>query len=198
MTFKVGKIGVWLCLFVMSMPLAALAKDDIVAKADGFVVYRHDIDVLKDAYDKSGFETNSGEYVNAMLKIRLFAEEALSRNMVKPSVAAAAEILSDKQDMTEERLRNLLEVYREYVAYLYSSFPVSDAAILSYYLAFPEKFPADKSANSEGDFFRSDKLTNELKTTIRERLIENRKPGIIANEFKRLREKYHVKLLSGY
>ena len=92
----------------------------------------------------------------------------------------------------------MIKLYDRYIHYIYDHFPVSDAAIESYYLAFPEKTTRSGETSLNSDFFRPDTLDEEMKKMIRSRLIQSRKPGLLADEFKRLCEKYHVKVLSGY
>jgi hypothetical protein len=196
-------IGVYknikLCFFLMLVTAgSALADDVIVATGDGFVVYSQDIDVLKDVYGESGFETTPQEYMNAMLKVRLFAKEAMALKLGGPLVSGDAEAQLVQAEMTRDRFQKLLQFYGLYVAYVYDHYPVGDAAIESYYLAFPEKTTRSGEANSAADFFRSDTLDEEKKEMIRSKLMQNRKPGLLAEEFKRLSEKYHVKVLPGY
>jgi hypothetical protein len=176
----------------------AVAGGVIVATGDGFVVYSQDIDILKDVYGESGFETTPQEYMNAMLKIRLFAKEAMALNLGGPLASDDAADQPMQAEMTKDRFQKLLQFYGLYAAYVYDHYPVGDAAIESYYLAFPEKTTRSGEANSAADFFRSDTLDGEKKEMIRSKLMQNRKPGLLAEEFKRLSEKYHVKVLSGY
>lgn len=168
-----------------------------MATGDGFVVYSRDIDVLKDVYGTTGFETSSKEYTDAMLKIRLFVKESLALKLGGPLVADDSGALSVQTEMTVDILQGLLQMYSLYVSYVYDRYPVSDVAIESYYLAFPEKTTRSGEV-LVNDFFRPDTLDEEMKKMIRARLIQNRKPGLLADEFKRLSEKYHVKVLSGY
>jgi len=187
-----------LYLFLMLINAAsAIAGDVVVAAGDGFVVYSRDIDVLKDVYGATGFETSSKEYTDAMLKIRLFAKEALVLKLGGPLVADDSGALSEQTEMTMEIFQKLLQMYGLYVSYLYDGYPVSDAAIESYYLSFPEKTTRSGEVLVNG-FFRPDTLDEEMKKIIRAKLIQNRKPRLLADEFKRLSEKYHVKVLSGY
>jgi hypothetical protein len=190
--------SVSLYLFLMLINAAsAIAGDVVVATGDGFVVYSRDIDVLKDVYGTTGFETSSKEYTDAMLKIRLFAKEALALKLGGPLVADDSGALSEQTEMTMDIFQKLLQMYGLYVSYIYDSYSVSDAAIESYYLSFPEKTTrsGDVLVN---DFFRPDTLDEEMKRIIRAKLIKNRKPRLLADEFKRLSDKYHVKVLSGY
>lgn len=187
-----------LYLFLMLInAVPAIAGDVVVATGDGFVVYSRDIDVLKDVYGTTGFETSSKEYTDAMLKIRLFVKESLALKLGGPLVADDSGALSVQTEMTVDILQGLLQMYSLYVSYVYDRYPVSDVAIESYYLAFPEKTTRSGEV-LVNDFFRPDTLDEEMKKMIRARLIQNRKPGLLADEFKRLSEKYHVKVLSGY
>jgi hypothetical protein len=201
--YKIFMIGLYksvkvflLLMLMLSGP--AMAGDVIVATGDDLVVYSQDIDVMKDVYGPSGFETSPKEYMDAMLKVRLFAKEALALKLGGPLAIDAAADQPVPQEMTMDRFKMLLQFYGLYVSYIYDRLPISDAAIESYYLAFPEKTTRSGEAISTGDFFRPDTLDGEMKEIIRNRLIKNRKPGLVADEYKRLCEKYHVKVLSGY
>ena len=187
-----------LYLFLMLINAApAIAGDLVVATGDDFVVYSRDIDVLKDVYGTTGFETTSKEYTDAMLKVRLFAKEALALKIGGPLAADDSGALSAQTEMTVDVLQKLLQMYGLYVSYTYDRYPVSDAAIESYYLAFPEKTTRSGEL-LVNDFFRTDTLDEEMKKMIRTRLIQNIKPRLLADEFRRLSVKYHVKVLSGY
>jgi len=184
-------------LFLMLMTAGpAVAGGVIVATGDDLVVYSQDIDVMKDLFVVSGFETTPKEYINAMLKVRLFAKEAQALKLGGPLTAVEVDAQPMQSEMTMDRFQKLLQVYNLYVTYLYDHYPVSDAAIESYYLAFPEKTTRSGEASLAGDFFRPDTLDEEMKEMIRGRLIQNRKPGLLTNEFNRLCDKYHVKVLS--
>jgi len=188
-------------LYVFLMLMAAgpaMAGDVIVSTGDDIVVYSQDIDVMKDVFIASGFETTPKEYINAMLKVRLFAKEAQALKLGDQLIADEAGAQPIQHEMTKDRLQKLLQLYGLYVNYIYDHYPISDAAIESYYLAFPEKTTRSGEASLDSDFFRQDTLDGEMKKMIRDRLLQNKKPGLLANEFKRLCEKYHVKVLSGY
>jgi len=190
------RINLYLFLMLMTAG-SAMAGDAIVATGDDFIIYSRDIDVIKDFYGPSGFETSSKEYINAMLKIRLFAKEAMVMKLGGPLTAVEVDAQPMQSEMTMDRFQKLLQAYSLYVTYIYDHYPVSDAAIESYYLAFPEKTARSGEASLSGDFFRPDTLDEEMKKMIRSRLIQNRKPGLLTDEFNRLCEKYHVKVLSG-
>ncbi|MBI5591143.1 MAG: hypothetical protein HY881_11740 [Deltaproteobacteria bacterium] len=196
MTGMYKSVGLYLFLMLM-IAGPAMAGDTIVATGDDIVVYSKDIDVLKGAYEESGFETTPKEFMDAMLRVRLFAKEALALNLAGPLVPDEAAAQSMQPGLTRERLQKLIQLYNQYIAYIYEQYPVSAAAIESYYLAFPEKTARGDDAMS-ADFFRPDTLDGEMKKMIRDRLIQNRKAGLVADEFKRLCDKYHVKVLSGY
>ena len=189
-------IGLYLFMMFINAALA-VAGDVVVATGDDFVVYSRDIDVLRDVYGTTGFETTSKEYTDAMLKVRLFAKESLALKLGGPLVADDSGALSVQTEMTVDILQKLLQMYGLYISYIYDCYPVSDAAIESYYLAFPEK-TARSGESLVNDFFRPDTLDEEMKKMIRNRLIQNRKPRLLADEFRRLSEKYHVKVLSSY
>jgi len=183
---------------VLMIAVPAVAGDVAVATGDGIVVYSQDIDLMKAVYGESGFETTSKEYINAMLKVRLFAKEALELKLVDPLEAYEIAAQPMQPEMTKDRFQKLLQIYSLYVAYIYDHCPVSDAAIESYYLAFPEKTTMSGETSSGSGFFRPNTLDEEMKKVIRSRLMQNRKPGLLADEFKRLCEKNHVKVVSGY
>jgi hypothetical protein len=176
----------------------AMGADVIVATGDDLVVYSQDIDVMKEVYGSTGFETTSKEYINAMLKVRLFAKEALALKLGDQLTADEVGAQPLQLKMTKDHFKKLVQLYGLYVNYIYDHYPVSDEAIESYYLAFPEKTARNGETNLAGDFFRPDTLDAEKKKMIRDRLIQNKKPELLANEFIRLCEKYHVKVLSGY
>jgi hypothetical protein len=175
----------------------ATAGGTVVATGDDLVVYSKDIDILKDVYSQSGFETTPKEYLDAMLKIRLFAREAQALKLGGPLVAGVDGSLSTQAEMTTASLKKLFEFYALYVKYIYDQYPVSDAAIESYYLAFPEKTTKSGDAPLTYEFFRPNTLDDELKQIIRGRLLQNKKPGLLENEFERLSQKYHLKVVSG-
>jgi hypothetical protein len=121
-----------LYLFLMLInAVPAIAGDVVVATGDGFVVYSRDIDVLKDVYGTTGFETSSKEYTDAMLKIRLFVKESLALKLGGPLVADDSGALSVQTEMTVDILQGLLQMYSLYVSYVYDRYPVSDVAIES-------------------------------------------------------------------
>ena len=73
------------------------------------------------------------------------------------------------------------------------TYPVSEDAIQSYYLSYPDKFMINKEgAKEDGQKQEVSALDDGIKSFIRNKIVFSKKAVIIDDEFKRLKTKYHV------
>lgn len=177
---------------VMWMLLAAAAsgaeKTTVLARGDGFVVTSEDIDAQKSYFKERGFESNDREHLNVAIKMRVFALEAKKLGLIAYDFEASGPSAKEMVD----RYNKAANIYMDHVM---ANFPISDAAIETYYLAYPEKFLKNRDPKNQIAFVTPDDvypLDEKLKQEIRDHLIQFRRPEIMENEFIRLKKAYHV------
>ncbi len=166
----------------MCMPVSAA----VMARGDGFIIDSSDIDAQKDFFSEKGFESTDVETLNSVLRIRLFVIEARNSGLIDnlPEVAGP-----QKYGLTEEYYR----LFMLYYQHLMETYPVSEDAVLSYYLSYPEKFLKDKGIakvkiNKEDVWA----LDGNINGWIRNQIVVSKQIVIVDNEFQRLKAKYHV------
>ena len=182
---KIIKQLMWVCVVGIMTAAVAIASDGIVAEGDGFAISQQDLSDIQAYFSERGLNTNEREYVSGALKLFLFAEEAVAKGLAAKSDA----FLSGK-----EKVGRLYQLYRLNVNHLTENYTINEEAIESYYLAHPEKFTMSK-APFDKDNNQVYALDNEIKEAIRKKILNAKQPRLIENEFLRLKEKYHVKLL---
>lgn len=158
----------------------------VLVRGDGFVVDSNDIEAQKEFSSQKGFETTEAEYLNAVLKTRLFVLEAKNSGLIDKLPEPSG---PQKYGAAEEYNK----LFMLYYQHLMETYPVADDAVLSYYLSYPEKF----LKNAEGPKQNLSKddlmpLDDTIKTWIRNQIVLSKKVVIVENEFDRLKTKYHV------
>jgi hypothetical protein len=158
----------------------------VVARGDGFVIDSDDVEAQKAFFSEQGFESTDAEHVNSVLKIRLCVLEARESGLISSLPEAAAPY---KYETVKEYYRLFLFYYQ----HLMETYPVSEDAINTYYLSYPEKF----QINQEGVKENVQKqelwaLDGGIKSWIRSKIISSKKVVIMEDEFERLKTKYHV------
>ena len=118
--------------------MSALAVE--LARGDGFTIDSSDVEAQKAFFSEKGFESTDTEHLNSVLKIRLFVLEARDSGLISSLPEAA-----NKDEMVKEYYR-LSQVY---YLHLMETYPVSEDAILSYYLSYPDKFLLNKEGAIE-------------------------------------------------
>lgn len=174
----------WFFVAGMLMAVSAMAKDDIVARGDGFDVSRQDLLDIQAYFSEKGFETNDREYIDGALKLFLFSEEAAAKGLDAGSYAA----LSGK-----EKVGRLFQLHKLYASHFLEMQPVNNEAIESYYYAYPDKF-TDKKSMLDKDRKQVYALDNEKREWIRHKILAAKKSRLLESEFQRLKEKYHVQI----
>lgn len=174
------------------MAAAAFAAEPVVvvAQGDGFVITTDDIEAQKEFFREKGFESNDKEHLNVAIKMRMFALEAKKLGLVSFDFEASGPSVKDMVD----RYNKAAIIYMNHVM---EHFPISDAAIETYYLAYPEKFLKERDPKGILEFVTPDDLMpldENLRKQIRAHLVRFRRPEILENEFVRLKEVYHVSI----
>jgi hypothetical protein len=167
-----------------NMPAMAV----VVARGDGFVIDSADVEAQKAFFSEQGFESTDAEHVNSVLKIRLCVLEARDSGLISGLPEATGPY---KHEAVQEYYRLFLIYYQ----HLMETYPVSEDAILSYYLSYPEKFRLSQDGVKE-DVSKQEVwvLDAGIKSWIRNKIISSKKVVIMEDEFERLKTKYHVVL----
>jgi len=167
---------------IFNMPVMA----GVVARGDGFVIDSADVEAQKAFFSEKGLESTDAEHVNSVLKIRLFVLEAKDSGFISSPKEASGPY---KYGAVQENYR----LFQAYIVRLMETYPVSEDAVLSYYLSYPEKFRLDKDDvkvdGQKQDLWLLDAGT---KSWIRNQIVNSKKVVIVESEFQRLKTKYHV------
>lgn len=163
------------------------AMAGVLAHGDGVVITTEDIAPQKEYFYKQGFETSDAEHLKSVLKMRLFVLEAKATGIIDKMPEAIG-------PYQYQLIHEYNQQFLVYVNHLLKTYPVSDDAIRSYYLSNPDKFLLS-SETLRPDFIKNDELLpldDGVKRIIHNKIATARKVTIIANEFERLKTKYHV------
>lgn len=160
----------------------------VLVRGDGFVIDSSDVEAQREYFSQKGFESTDAEHLNATLRMRLFAMEAKSSGLVD-------KLPEPTGPYNYEIVQEYNRLFRIYYQHLMETYLVSDDAVLSYYLSYPEKFLANKEGPKynlkEEDMIP---LDANIKSWIRSQIVLSKKPVIIQEEFDRLKKKYHVEV----
>lgn len=170
----------FLCVICLLIPLCLFAEEgDIpVAIGDGFKITSKDVsEVIK--YFESVFKSTDKEYIQATIRLWVFAKEARALGLGKDS------------DTGEDTVKQYNELQRLYVDKLMKDYPLSDLVIESYYWAHPEYFFIPEESKSELKF---KPLDLEAKRKIREQILKVKGSEIWWKASEELKKKYHVQL----
>lgn len=175
-------------LIILSVVLCISTKASaiVMARGDGFVIDSSDIDAQRAFFSEKGFESTDAEYLNSVLRVRLFVLEAKNSGLIDSLPESSG---PQKYGETEEYYKYFLFYYQ----HLMETYPVSDDAVLSYYYSYPEKFLQNTEGPKE-DIKKEDlvALDDSTKTWIRNQIVLSKKAVIVEDEFDRLKKKYHV------
>lgn len=180
-SFTIFMVMLFVGLFSSTQAMAI-----VLARGDGFVIDSIDIESQKAFFSKKGFESTETEYLNSVLKVRLFVLEAKNSGLIDNLPESSG---PKKYEATEEYYK----LFQLYYQHLMETYPVGDDAVTSYYFSYPEKFL--KNSNGPKEDIKKDDLLlldNTIKTWIREQIVLSKKVVIVENEFDRLKIKYHV------
>ena len=187
MFFKVIRSFTYFVVLLMAglcwyMPAVAA----VVARGDGFVIDSSDVEAQKAFFSEKGFESTDAEHVNSVLKIRLCVLEAKDSGLISSLPEATGPY---KHEAVQEYYRLFLIYYQ----HLMETYSVSEDAVLSYYLSYPEKFRLNQEGVRE-DVQKQEvwSLDAGIKSWIRSKIISSKQVVIIESEFERLKTKYHV------
>jgi hypothetical protein len=178
-TYLLIFLGVGLILDIPAMAVE-------VARGDGFAIDSADVEAQKAFFSERGFESTDAEHLNSVLKMRLFVIEAKDSGLISSLPVATGPY---KYETVEEYYR----LFMIYYQHLMDTYPVSEDAILSYYLSYPDKFRLDKEGakeNAQNQELWA--LDDGIKSWIRSQIVESKKAVIVEGEFERLKTKYHV------
>lgn len=157
----------------------------VMARGDGFVIDSDDVEAQKAFFSEQGFESTDAEHLNSVIKIRLFVLEARDSGLISslPGVTGPY-----KYETVQEFYRLSVVYYQ----HLMETYPVSEDAIQSYYLSYPEKFRLNKDAKEDVQKQEVWVLDDGIKSWIRNKIVFSKKAVIMESEFERLKTKYHV------
>lgn len=178
-------VMIWIFLTVA---VSGAEEATVLARGDGFIVTTEDIDAQKSYFKERGFESNGKEHLNVAIKMRVFALEAKKLGLIAYDFEARGPSAKEMVD----RYNKAANIYMEHVM---ANFPISDAAVETYYLAYPGKFLKKRDQQDKIEFVTPDDvypLDEKLKKEIRDHLVQFRRPEIMENEFIRLKKAYHV------
>ncbi len=187
MFFKVIRSFTYFWVLLMAglcwnMPAMAV----VVARGDGFVIDSDDVEAQKAFFSEQGFESTDAEHLKSALKMRLFVLEAKNSGLISNLPEATGPY---KYETVQECYR----LYMVYYQHLMEAYPVSEDAIQSYYLSYPDKFRLDKeSAKKGGQKLEVWALDAGIKSWIRNKIVDSKQTEIVEKEFERLKTKYHV------
>lgn len=152
--------------------------DTPVAVGDGFKITNKDVgEVIK--FFESVFKSTDKEYVQATIRLWLFAKEARALGLGKDS------------DTGEDSVKQYNELQKLYIDKLMKDYPVSDLAIESYYWAHPQYFFIPEESKTELKF---KPLDAEAKEKIRDEIVRAKNAEIWWKAAEYLKQKYHLKL----
>ncbi|MCP4680753.1 MAG: hypothetical protein GY864_00285 [Desulfobacterales bacterium] len=177
-------------------PAAWATESSAVAKGDRFEVTVGDVVKFKEFTEKSGpYRTTPKEYRDYMVKLNLFVLEASALGISLPGREAQSSELS---------IEDLLSFRALYLEKLLEEEFLDDLVIRSYYSAFPEKFLVNSMEDGRthlqprdmglGDDVELLPLDDQLKEDIRGRLRNVMTKRVERQAFKRLCEKYSVRI----
>ncbi len=161
----------------------SLRKGRIIAAGNGIEVRQSDVEELKSFYAKQNFHSSEREYQKAAVRYALFAREARSLGLDKrlqKETNSTVRATSLDSAATKKKLFDL------YLRHVMKDTSMSGDVIESYYLAHPDKFQV------EGNATQVKPLTDELKESIKFKILSAKKKIIVRSEFERLKSKYKV------
>ena len=167
----VAAAGVMLILLWCASPAAGRADDTPVATGDGFVVTKGDVQELSSYVENVGFTSTPKQHIVVAVRTRVFAEEAKALGLDQTIAKAEEDKVVRMVRLSMSYIRNVLDYY----------YSPDDIVIESYYLAHPEQF--------------EDPLDDTLKQKIGKIIAGANRMKIMTDEFERLKEKYHVRIL---
>ncbi len=165
-------------LFVICAGLAFLAgpgeaRGTVVAEGDGFKLTQAEVEEFQRFVERGPFKSSEKEYQRVALQVKLFVLEAKALGLDSDDGMSVAS--------GEEPLPRQIELFNRYAKKLVSDYEVSDLAIESFYRAHPETMTGP--------------LDDALKEEIRNKILRAKAPHLLRETFKRLKEKYHVRVL---
>lgn len=155
------------------------ANQTPVATGDGFVITQEDVDKLNAYAMSQNFGSTEEQHRQAALRLKLFSMEARALGLTAKDAEGKEETVPGMVVLAEKYLDNLI---REY--------PLSEAAVKSYYLAHPEKFLRQTTTMAEDRFLP---LDENLKEKIRLKILMAKRKTIADQAVEDLKEKYRVK-----
>lgn len=162
------------------------ARAEVVAKGDNFIIDSIDVEAQRSFFSEKGLESTDSEHVVSTLKFRLFALEAKEKGLIGSLPEATG-------PFRNQIVREYYQIFQIYVMNLMETNPVSEDAIKSYYLSYPEKFRLNQSDSKKYDSGQDLWQMDEgVKKWIRYQITNSQQVVIIQNEFDRLKNKYHA------
>jgi hypothetical protein len=180
LSYSVAAPGKW------SISQASESDDVVVAEGTGFKLTEGDVNKVKAYYDKTPIRTTEAEYHQAAFKIKLFAHDAVFRQLDK-----GLDISPEEVDTVESWMKLADVCYKKVV----EEYPVSDLAIESYYRAFPERFKDKDEADSGTD---QKTIDAETRKRIRDTIINAKSIAILSDTIHLLINKYGIKFVGTY
>ncbi|MBF0099348.1 MAG: hypothetical protein HQK77_00420 [Desulfobacterales bacterium] len=170
------KQTVMVLMLLCMMFTTCYAEDSaILAKGDGIVITKEDMEVLRSRYAKT-FTTTEAEYCQALIRTKLFALAAKEKK-----VDQLPEFKMNLEQMINEALANY------YVQRIIFEYQLSNETIESYYLSHTNEFTNDK-----GELMP---LDDQLKSQIKDIVMKLKQVQIIESEMEKLKKQYHIEIL---
>ncbi|MBN2420124.1 MAG: hypothetical protein JXL81_12120 [Deltaproteobacteria bacterium] len=166
-----------------AMDVYASESTSLVAEGDGFVITNRDVEAIEAYMQREhDFVSSNEQHVKVTVQIYLFAEEG-KRIGIKPKYRKG------EKDVSE--FAQLIGYFMAYKDYVLENYVFDDIVIESYYLSHP-KWISEESGNSY--LLPLDDLEEKYITY---RLMKLKKGYVILDEFKRLMQKYQVRIIQG-
>ena len=179
----VKNIGLFTVLTVLLSGAAwAASQEKQLATGNGFVVMPAEVGEIREQYKKNRIEMSEEQGLKLVLKMRLFAAEAVRTGLTKDGRTGRPE------RMSMVRMKELSDLYARK---LMDECPLKDVVIESYYWAHPEEF-RDTNASKSGAELKP--LNDETRKVIRAKVLSGKLPDLEKEAVARLMESYHVKI----
>lgn len=172
---KVLALFVFLACFVVVPDERAVCNASesdgvVIAEGNGFRLTEADVVKVKAYYDKTPIRTTEAEYVQVAFKLKIFAHDAMVRQLDKE-----LEIPPEEIDTAESWVKLANVCYNKNM----EEYAVSELAIESYYRAFPERFKGTEQSDSG---FDQKALDPETRNKVRYVIINAKNASVILSE----------------
>ena len=156
----------------------------VIAEGNGFRLTEADVVKVKAYYDKTPIRTTEAEYAQVAFKLKIFAHDAMVRQLDKE-----LEIPPEEIDTVESWVKLAGVCYKKNM----EEYPVSELAIESYYRAFPERFKGNEQSDSG---FDQKALDSETRKKVRYVIVNAKDASVVLSEaIDLLKIKYSIRFV---